>query len=105
MGLLGHRRLPDFGLRTSSSALPTSVNESTTSTTETAGGAMYHHAPSPGAPDCWALLSSSPHDGAVGSPSPMKASVVSVNTAAAKVSTACATMRLTPSGRPCERVS
>src|SRR5947199_131780 len=56
------RRPPDFGLRMSSSALPTSVNARTTSTTHVAGGAMYHQAPRPGAPESWAALRISPHD-------------------------------------------
>ncbi len=47
---VGHRRVLDFGLRMSSRAFPTSVKASTTSTTQTAGGAMYHQAPRPGAP-------------------------------------------------------
>src|SRR6266536_1153154 len=72
--LVGHccsttlRRLVDFGLSRSSNALPTSVNDSTTRTTDTAGGAMYHHAPRPGAPDVCAELRISPHDGWNGSP-------------------------------------
>ena len=55
---------------------------------------MYHHAPSPGAPDAWAALRSWPHDGANGSPRPMNASVVSVKIAAAKVRTVLATMQV-----------
>ena len=69
----------------SSSALPTSVKASTTRTTQVAGGAMYHHAPRPGAPAAWAALRSWPHDGANGSPRPMNASVVSVRIAPAKI--------------------
>src|SRR5439155_8733227 len=98
------RRPPDFGLRMSSSALPTSVNARTTSRTHVAGGAVYHHAPRPGAPESWAALRISPHDGANGSPSPMNASVVSVNTAVANVSTDWATMRLMTLGRMWRRM-
>ena len=65
---------------------------------------MYHHAPRPGAPADWALLRIWPHDGAVGSPRPMNASVVSVNTAVANVSTAWATMRFTTLGRMWRRM-
>ena len=93
-----------FGLRTSSSALPTSVNASTTSTTAAAGGAMYHQAPRPVAPADCALLRSWPQDGAVGSPRPMNASVVSVNTAVANVSTDWATIRFTTLGRMWRRM-
>ena len=46
-----------------------------------AGGAMYHQAPSPGAPELWAESRSWPHDGANGSPSPMNARLVSTKTA------------------------
>src|SRR5258705_13074211 len=49
-GRSDHRRVPDFGLRMSSRALPTRVKASTTSTTQAAGGAMYHQARRPGAP-------------------------------------------------------
>ncbi len=65
---------------------------------------MYHHAPRPGAPADWALLRIWPHDGAAGSPSPMNASVVSVNTAVANVSTDWATIRLMTLGRMCRRM-
>ena len=82
---IGHRRVADFGLRMSSRAFPTSVNARTTSTTQTAGGAMYHHAPRPGAPVLCAESSSWPHDGENGSPRPMNDRLVSVKTAAAKV--------------------
>src|SRR4029077_3333840 len=103
-GRLGHRRPWDFGFRTSSRAFPSNVNERTTRTTAAAGGTMYHQAPRPGAPAAWALLRIWPHDGAAGSPRPMKASVVSVNTAVANVSTAWATIRFTTFGRMCRRM-
>ena len=48
---VAHRLVADLGLRMSSRALPTSVNERTTRTTHTAGGTKYHHAPRPGAPE------------------------------------------------------
>ena len=70
-----------------------------TTTTQTAGGTMYHQAPSPGAPASWAALRSCPHDGWKGSPRPMKESVVSVKIAPANVRTAFATIRLTTFGR------
>ena len=65
---------------------------------------MYHHAPSPGAPADWALLRIWPHDGAAGSPRPMNARVVSVNTAVANVSTDWATIRFTTLGRMWRRM-
>ncbi len=65
---------------------------------------MYHHAPRPGAPADCALLRIWPHEGAVGSPSPMNASVVSVNTAVANVNTDWATMRFTTLGRMWRRM-
>ena len=83
----------------SSSALPTSVKARITRTTQTAGGAMYHHAPSPGAPAVWAELRIWPHDGWNGSPRPMNARVVSVKTAPAKIRTVLATMRFTTFGQ------
>ena len=65
---------------------------------------MYHQAPRPGAPADWAALRIWPHDGANGSPRPMNASVVSVNTASANVSTAWATIRFTTLGRMWRRM-
>jgi len=75
-----------------------------TTTTQTAGGAMYHQAPRPGAPDPWAALRSWPQDGANGSPRPMKESVVSVKIAPANVRTVFATIRLTTLGRMWRRM-
>ncbi len=94
----------DFGFMTSSSALPTRVKARMTRTTQTAGGAMYHQAPSPGAPEPPGRISSWPQDGWNGSPRPMNARVVSVKIAAAKVRTVLATMRLVTFGRMCRRM-
>ena len=94
----------DLGLRMSSRALPTRVKERTTRTTQTAGGAMYHHAPRPGAPASCAESRIWPHDGANGSPRPMNDRLVSMKTAAAKVMTAWATIRLTTFGKMCRRM-
>ena len=56
IGRTAHRRPSGFGLRISSRALPTRVKARTTRTTQAPGGAMYHHAPRPGAPASWAAV-------------------------------------------------
>src|SRR4029077_5028392 len=83
---LGHQRSRSFGLNTSSRAWPTRVNASTTSTTQTPGGTMYHQAPVVIAPTENALSSMEPQETRVGSPRPRKLRVVSVRIAAATVS-------------------
>src|SRR4029079_6031016 len=78
----GHR-LP--GSRTFSRARPTSVNASTTTTTQMPGGSRYHQAPALIAPAENALSSIDPHETRNGSPSPRNDNVVSDRIAIATV--------------------
>src|SRR5690606_22250081 len=96
-----HQRALSAGLNTASSARPTRVKQSTTTTIARPGGITYHQKPAVAAPVSSAVFSIDPQDTVPGSPRPRKLSVDSEITADPTVSVVLASTSGSTAGSTC----